>query len=399
MGLSSSKSKTEQKTDQTTSGTQTPITPDWLLQGARDYTERIGDFGNMDPNQFVAGASPLQQQAWGNVDQLNGWQPQAATASGLAFGAGTSGPNLATKQPVRQVAQAPQMPQGGQGGPYAPDRNNPFPTPNPQPKGPPRSTELPIPNPQPGLLQPGGYSPAPSMPGYGMPRPGQPIGTENPAITGASQAGAYQNPWDQQVVDTTLAGFDRDAGQRRAQLEASGARNGAFGGSRFGLAEGQFDADTSLGRGALEGGLRQQGFNTANQFGFQDAAAGNQMLQFNAGQQDNALNRQLQAAGLLTDQSNSYDANTRADLGLMAGLGDQQRGIEQDYAGASLAQLQAMGQLSGMTPYDILVGRQVDGTQTGTMTGTTTQKPSLFQQLLQMGQAGAQAYTAGMGGG
>jgi hypothetical protein len=226
------------------------------------------------------------------------------------------------------------------------------------------------------------------MPGYGQPRAGRPIGTDNPAITGASQAGAYSNPFDQQVIDTTLAGYDQDAGQRQAQLEAAGARNGAFGGSRFGIAEGQLGADLALGRGQLEGGLRQTGFNLANQFGMQDAGAGNQMLQFNAGQQDNAANRQLQAAGLLGDLSNSYDANTRADLGLMSGLGEQQRGIESAYAGAPLSQLQAMGQLSGLTPYDILVGRNTAGTQTGTMSGTnvTSQTPSMFNQLLSAGQ-------------
>ena len=75
----------------------------------------------------------------------------------------------------------------------------------------------------------------------------------------------------------------------------------------------------------------------------------------------------------------------------MAQLGDQQRAIEQAYAMAGPAQLQLMGQLSGMTPYDILVGRQVNGTTNGTMTGTgtqtTSQTPSLFNQLLAGGQA------------
>jgi hypothetical protein len=52
-----------------------------------------------------------------------------------------------------------------------------------------------------------------------------------------------------------------------------------------------------------------------------------------------------------------------------------------------------MGQLSGMTPYDILVGRAIDsrGTTTGTMSGTNVAQtsPSLFSQLLAAGSLAA----------
>jgi hypothetical protein len=378
MGFSSSKTKTTQNVNQNETGTTMPVTPDWLTGAAQDYVGRIGAFGDMDPNSFVAGAAPLQQQAWGNADRLDDWQPLAQGAAGMAAGAGMAKPNLAGAPAGTGGGFQGQAPQPGgkfsADGAYAPDRGSPFPTPA------------------------GGYSPAPQMPGYAMPRTGQPIGGGNPALTGASQAAAYSNPYDQQVIGSTLNSFDMDAGQRRAQLEAAGARNRAFGGSRFGLAEGQFDADTAMNRGALEGGLRQQGFNTANQLGMQDASAGNTMNMFNAGQQDNALNRQLSAAGLMGGLADSYGSNTRADLGTMSTLGDQQRQIEQGYAMAPLAQLEAMGQLSGMTPYDILVGRNVTGNTTGTTTSTTTGRPSLFSQLLQMGQAGANAYASGMGG-
>lgn len=355
MGLSSSKTKTTSNQNET--GSTTPVAPPWLTGQLESFGNQIGQFGQTDPQQYVAPTAPLQQQAFDNVQNLSGWQPQASTASNLAFDVGTGGANLATKQDIPQVAQGPQ---GVKTLPTHPGE---------------------LPAPAGGLLSPNGYTPAPSMPGYGEPRPT----TANPAITGASQAPAYSNPFDQQVIDTTLQGYDQDAGQRQAQFAASGARNGAFGGSRFGIAEGQLGADLALGRGQLEGGLRQTGFNTANQFGLQDAAAGNQMLQFNAGQQDTAANRQLAAAGLLGDLSNSYDANTRADLGLMADLGGQQRGIEQDYATAPLQQLLAQAGLYGQIPYNALVGQNVTGTRTGT--NVTSQTPSLLNQLL----AGANA--------
>lgn len=357
MGLSSNKTTT--KSNQTQTGTTTPNAPDWLTNSLHGYSDAIGNFSQADPNSFVAGASPLQQQAFGNTGNLSNWQPQAATASRLAFGAGTQGANLAGAQP--QVASPPQSKFFGG-----------------------KETG--------GFLPAGGYTPPPSDPGYGQPRPGTSF---NPALTGASQMGNYSNPYDQQVINTTLANYDANSGQSRAALEAAGARNHAFGGSRFGIAEGQFDASNAMNRAQTEAGLRQQGFNTAAGYGLQDANAGNTMNMFNAGQQDNALNRQLQAAGLLTDQSNAYDANTRADLGTMADLGGQQRAIQQDYSQAPLAQLLAEGQLYGQIPYNALVGQTINST----MNGTNVQKsnPSLFQMLLNGAGNAANAYAAGQG--
>lgn len=369
MGLSNS--KTTQKTDQTTAGTTTPVTPDWLSQGAQDQYNAVQNFANSDPNQYVAPAAPLQQQAWDNTGNLSNWQPQAATAAGLTAGVANAGANLAIK-PTSSLAP-PQ---------------NAFSGASSLPK---HTSELPLPanDPSAGLISGQGYSPPPSMPGYAQPRTGGGFQapTDNPAMTAASQAGAYTNPYDQSVINSTLASFDQNAAQTAAQQQAQAAGANALGGSRFGVQQGVTAGQTALSRGQLEAGLRDQGFNTAAGLGAQDAAAGNQMLQFNAGQQDSALNRQLQAAGLLSDQANNYDANTRADLTTMAGLGDQQRSVESAYTNAPLTQLQAVSQLQGLTPYQILTGQQINGTQNGTT--TTSQTPALFSQLLQAAQAAA----------
>ena len=102
MGLSSSKTKTTSNTSQNTNqhetGTTQPITPQWLTDAAQEYVGRIGAFGDMDPNGFVAPASPLQQMAWQNAGSLGDWRQQAATASGMAQQAGMSGVNLAGLQ-------------------------------------------------------------------------------------------------------------------------------------------------------------------------------------------------------------------------------------------------------------------------------------------------------------
>jgi hypothetical protein len=683
MGLSSSKTKTTSNTTQNTNqqetGTTQPITPQWLSDAAHEYVGRIGAFGDMDPNSFVAPASPLQQMAWQNAGSLGDWRQQAATASGMAQQAGASGANLAGLQaqdipdssggwmPSQQTQKtngivragreimegaAPagtggqmQRPAGAFGGASSQGPAYAYQAPNvanvaqatayeasrtnlgAAPQAGASSYNAPTLN-APGLVSGQGYS-APQLGqagGYAAARTGNPIGAETRSYNAAGMTAAstaptqdafafdatpsslldnfssYQNPYTQDVVNASLADFDQQAAQSRARLEAQGAAAGAFGGSRFGIAQGQLMGDQDRARGALGAGLRQQGFNTAatlsqsdaanrqqaslfnaqnrtnvsganaaaensralaqagflqqaglanqqaqneagalganawnaaqlqysdaanrsamdyagrqdqasqyglglqqqrdlaqagyandasrygadsamqaalanqnmlGQFGLAqgqldanarqynasnaqqsglanqamagqyglaqfgadtqnaqnfaqarnasslagyqgrvsnaqlqaqlaaqagqyNAGANNQMSQFNAQQRDAALLRQLQAAGMIGSLANDYGSGTRADLATMAQLGDQQRAIEQAYAMAGPAQLQLLGQLSGMTPYDILVGRQVNGSTTGTMTGTgtqtTTQSPSLFNTLLAGGQAAA----------
>lgn len=335
MGLSSSKTTTKTDQNQTQSGTTKPITPDWLSNGLQQQGDRINAYAGSDPYQYVAPASSLQQQAWQGGADLGGWQPGNAAGSALALNAGMAGPNTAGIYP---------QPGGG--------------------KVPGRASEGP------------GFAPQGTFNG-------------NPAITGASQMDAYQNPYQQQVIDTTLAGFDRNTGQQQAAMAAAAAKSGAFGGSRYGIQAGQFAADNGMNRAATEAQLRQQGFDKAAGYGFQDAAAGNQMRQFDAQQRDAALQRQLQASQLLYQGADSYGANNRADIGLQGQLGDQQRAVDQAYRAAPIGQLEETSNLYGNLPLGALVGQQVDTTGTSHSTGVQKSSPSLFSQLLQAGQAAA----------
>src|SRR5687768_18578942 len=92
MGLSSSKT-TQKSTEQSQQqGTTTPFNLPGVDQALIDMTNRIGAFGDMDPNSFIAGPSPLQQMAWGNVGSLQDWQPQARLASETALGVANAAP-------------------------------------------------------------------------------------------------------------------------------------------------------------------------------------------------------------------------------------------------------------------------------------------------------------------
>ena len=76
---------------------------------------------------------------------------------------------------------------------------------------------------------------------------------------------SYQSPYQQQVIDTTLAEFDRQAQIRskiNKQLQTLGTP-GAFGGGREGVQRAEFDAASGRNRAALQANLLQQGFENA----------------------------------------------------------------------------------------------------------------------------------------
>jgi hypothetical protein len=88
----------------------------------------------------------------------------------------------------------------------------------------------------------------------------------------ANQAGltgpnAYQNfmsPYQQQVIDSSLAGFDSSRVADRQAIQDQAVASGNFGGGREGAMLGQYDADSNYGRSALQAQLQSQGFNQAN---------------------------------------------------------------------------------------------------------------------------------------
>lgn len=152
----------------------------------------------------------------------------------------------------------------------------------------------------------------------------------NPAVvnpqSGAAFMGQYQDPYQSQVVGTTLADFDRNTNNTLNQMRASRDAGSAFG-DRSALADEQFLNDQSLKRAQTEGALQSAGFNTAAGYAQNDAsrgltaAQGNQntaasLNMFNAGQgnqvaQNNANNAFTQQ-GLNLNALNSAGANANA---------------------------------------------------------------------------------------
>ena len=96
-------------------------------------------------------------------------------------------------------------------------------------------------------------------------------------FTGPQAFQEFMSPYQQEVIDTSLAALQRERDIARQQLGTQAAQLGAFGRGRQGLQEGAFDAETALGKAQLEAQLRQQGFQQAQQAA-QQAFANQQAL-------------------------------------------------------------------------------------------------------------------------
>ena len=150
--------------------------------------------------------------------------------------------------------------------------------------------------------------------------------------------------------------FNRSFLDYAGRADASGQFN-AGEANRFGLA--QFDAN--------------------NQANFRNADAMNNMSQFNAGQRDNMLARQLQAAGLLGDLGATIGAEDRANIGLLAGLGNDQREIDREFRNAEPTMLQLLAALQAQQPYGLFQGQNSSGTSTS---NTTQTGPAVWNQAM-----------------
>jgi hypothetical protein len=103
------------------------------------------------------------------------------------------------------------------------------------------------------------------------------VGSYQPFLTAAQSAVGQQaasagpqafqqfmSPFQQQVIDTTLQDFDRQAAMGRQGIRDQAATAGAFGGGREGVQLAEFDAGNLRNRASLLAQLQQQGFTQAS---------------------------------------------------------------------------------------------------------------------------------------
>lgn len=332
MGLSSKKTTSTQNTTQNTSSSSTPTNPSWVTDPIQNLVGQIGQLGSTNPQNYVAGPSGLQQQAFGQgAGSLGGISNNFGEAVG-AIGAA----NGATTPMVS--------------------------------------------------------------------------GQSFKAASLLDNLDSYVNPMLENVVRTSLDNYDVDAGARQAQYAAQGAKNGAFGGSRYALGEGALGAYLSRGRATTESGLRSDAWDkaygysnldadrrqAADLFGAQSAMTAGLA---NQSSQNSAIDRYLTSAGLLSGIGSASDASNRGNIDLLSQLGGDQRDIAQSQATAPLSLLQAQQSLLSGLPLGMFSGQNATGTGTSSSTGTSVTSDPLGALGGILGGLGGIASGIGAGGG
>lgn len=199
----------------------------------------------------------------------------------------------------------------------------------------------------------------------------QPFLQQAQAATGPQAFQQFMSPYQQQVIDASLAEFDRNAQIQQQQIADQAVASGAFGGGREGVMQAEYQAGSDRNRAALQAGLLQQGFGQAQQAAQQQFA--NQM-------------------GL----ASALPGLQRGDISTLGSLGALNQAQQQ-------AQLDAQREATRMATYQPQeqlqqYGNLVTGIMGGMQgSGTTTQQvpdPTFLQTALGAAATGAGIYGA-----
>ena len=166
------------------------------------------------------------------------------------------------------------------------------------------------------------------------------------AATGPQAYQQFMSPYQQQVMDTSLAEFDRNAQIQQQGLRDQAVASGAFGGGREGVVQSEYMRGSDMNRAQLQANLLQQGFGQAqqaaqqqfqNQMGLASALPGLQGTDISTLGSLGALNQAQAQAGLDAqreatrmaayqpqEQLQNYGNLVTGIMGGMAGSGTQQ---------------------------------------------------------------------------
>ena len=182
-----------------------------------------------------------------------------------------------------------------------------------------------------GLFESGmGYDPTKALQGLAQQR--RPEVGQAASLLG-QDIGAYQSPYQQQVIDLAMGDIQRQADIARGGAQDRAIRAGAFGGSRSALLESESQRPYAEQMARTAAGLRQSGFEQAQRAAEADVARQQQMQMF-APQFE--LQARQQQAGLL----GGLAGQQLQGLGLLGGIGQQQQALQQQAIGAQRGEFQ-----------------------------------------------------------
>ena len=191
--------------------------------------------------------------------------------------------------------------------------------------------------------------------------------------TGVGSVQDFMSPYQSQVIDASLAEFDRQAAQGRQNIRDQAVAAGAFGGGREGVQLAEFGAASDRNRAALQAGLLQQGFGQA------------------VARRDKAFQDQIGLASLVPSL-------TAGDVASQGQLGGIDRGLAQAEADAT-REATRQATFLPQEQLDRFAG-QVTGIMGGypaQFTSTNVPNPSPLQTALGIGSSLAGAYLGGLG--
>lgn len=192
--------------------------------------------------------------------------------------------------------------------------------------------------------------------------------------------GAYQSPYQQQVIDLAMQDIQRQADIARGGAQERAIRAGAFGGSRSALLESESQRPYAEQMARTAAGLRQAGFEQAQAAAQADLARQQQLGIFGAGQEQERALQQAQ----LGQQAGIFGAELGQQRRMQQAQLEQQRQLAGlDIAGrAALTQpqleMQARAQRAGLLGG--LQGQQLTGL--GLLGGIGQQQQALQQRAI-----------------
>ena len=199
----------------------------------------------------------------------------------------------------------------------------------------------------------------------------QPFLDQAKASTGPQAFQQFMSPYQSQVIDASLAEFDRNAQMQQQQIADQAVSSGAFGGGREGVMQAEYQAGSDRNRAALQAGLLQQGFGQAQQAAQQQFQNQQGLAQLVPGLQGTDISR-LGSLGALNQAQTQAGLDATREANRMAAYQPQE-------------QLQNYGNLVT----GIMGGMAGSGTQT-----SQVPDPGFLQTALGAAATGAGIYGA-----
>jgi hypothetical protein len=199
----------------------------------------------------------------------------------------------------------------------------------------------------------------------------QPFLDQAKASTGPQAFQEFMSPYQSQVMEASLAEFDRNAQMQQQQISDQAVASGAFGGGREGVMQSEYQLGSDRNRAQLQAGLLNQGFQQAQQAAQQQFQNQQGLAQLVPGLQGTDISR-LGSLGALNQAQTQAGLDATREANRMAAYQPQE-------------QLQNYGNLVT----GIMGGMQGSGTQTAQVPN-----PTFLQTALGAAATGAGIYGA-----